>query len=176
MNAISHFVMVHQRLHAPSRTPVQIFRMFESGEISREELHAAMAEHARLLIDEMEEQRRNPVAAYFEYLLNDHAAKKLSRRHGEAEVREVLAALADLEEFPPAIYLWNATHRDVPLHCFFRARTSPVLRVRRLETGRMKAMLELEYGLRRENLIRRELFYLKRNWRGELVVEQRLRL
>ena len=169
-------IMDDLRNEEPLRTPVQLFRMFESGEISREELHAAMAEHARLLIAEMEEQRPNPVVAYLEYLLNDRAATKLSKRHGEAEVREVLAALAELAEFPPAVYLWNATHFDVPLHCFLRTRNPPVLRVKRLETNRMKALIELEYGLPKEKEIRREVFHLKRNWQGEMRVERRMRL
>lgn len=168
--------MVNLRYQESMRTPVQLFRLFEAGEISREELHAAMAEHARLLIEEMEEQRRNPVVAYLEYLLNDRAAKKLSRRHGEAEVREVLAALAELPEFPPAVYLWNAQHMDVPLHCFLRSRHPPVLRVRRLETERLNALIELEYGLPGGGAVRRELFQLKRNGVGILAVEQRWRL
>lgn len=165
--------MVNLRYEESLRTPLQLFRMFESGEISREELHAAMAGHARMLIAEMEEQRRNPVVAYLEHLLNNRAAKKLVKQHGEAEVREVLAALGDLPDFPPALYLWNASHLDVPLHCFLRTRQPPVLRVRRLETGRLKALVELEYGLPGKSELRRELFSLKRNWQGEMMVEQR---
>lgn len=168
--------MVNLRFEPSPRTPVQLFRLFESGAISREELHAAMADHARLLIEEMEEQHRNPVVAYFESLLNDRAAKKLAKRHGEAEVREILASLAELPEFPPAIYLWNAMHLDVPLHCFLRTRNPPVLRVRRLEASRLKAVIELEYGVSRGNQLRRELFFLKRNWQGDLLVEKRMSL
>jgi hypothetical protein len=168
--------MVNLRYDEPLRTPLQLFRMFESGEITREELHSAMAEHARMLIAEMEEQRRNPVVAYLEYLLNQRAARKLVKQHGEAEVREILAALGELPDFPPAIYLWNATHVDVPLHCFLRTRNPPVLRVRRLESGRLKALLELEYGLPGKSELRRERFSLKRSWQGEMVVEQRVSL
>jgi len=168
--------MVNLREEEPLRTPVQLFRMFEAGEISREQLHASMAVHARYLIEEMEEQRQNPVAAYLEFLLNDRAARKLIRQHGEAEVREIFVSLSELPEFPPAIYLWNAMHLDVPLHCFIRTRKSPVFRVRRLEAGRMKAYIEVEYGISRERKTYREMFGLKRNGLGQMMVEHRRKL
>lgn len=168
--------MVNVRYVVPPRTPLQLFRSFEAGEISRDELHASMAVHARYLIEEMEEQRRNPVAAYFDFLLNERAARKLARRHGEAEVREVLAALAELPEFPPAVYLWNAMHDDVPLHCFLRTRQTPVLRILHLEITRMRSQIEVEYGAARGKRTRREAFELRRNWRGELFVEERRRV
>ncbi|MEO0446928.1 MAG: hypothetical protein AAF191_12715 [Verrucomicrobiota bacterium] len=162
----------HQK--EPLRTPTQLFRLFEAGELSRLELHAAMARHAKAIIEEMEEERRNPLAAYFEYLLNDRAARRLSKEHGEAVVREILTSLAEVPEFPPAIYLWNAEHRDVPLHCFFRTRRGPIFRVRRMESDRMRAMIEVEYGMAKSRREFREVFLLKRNWCGELQVHDRM--
>jgi len=39
-------------------TPPQLFRQFERGDLSREELQSFMAIHARGLIDEMVEERK----------------------------------------------------------------------------------------------------------------------
>ena len=41
----------------PAPTPKQLFRQFESGRISREELQEQMGEHQRHIIEEMEENR-----------------------------------------------------------------------------------------------------------------------
>lgn len=105
-----------------------------------------MAMHARELIDEMVEARRNPVAAYLEQLRNRTAAARLARRHGAALVRETLAALGAVPDFPPAQLLWNATHREVPLHCFFRSRHEPLFRVLKLRNISGKIRLLIEYG------------------------------
>jgi hypothetical protein len=99
-------------------TPKQLFALFERGEIERDELQALMALHAKELIAEMEEDYQNPAAAWIETLLARRAASRLVRKHGSRLLREVLIALAELEEFPPAKRLWNAAHPDVPLHCF----------------------------------------------------------
>ena len=88
-----------------------------------------MAEHARELIAEMEEDYQNPAAAWIEGLLAKRAAARLIRRHGSRLLRELLVALADVADFPPARYLWNAGHPDVPLHCFLRMRREPVFRI-----------------------------------------------
>lgn len=110
-------------------TPRQIFASFESGEIERDELHALMALHARELIQEMEEDYQNPAAAWIEGLLARRATNRLVRLHGGRLLREVLVALAEVPDFPPARYLWNAVHPDVPLHCFFRMRREPVFKI-----------------------------------------------
>jgi hypothetical protein len=127
-------------------TPRQIFASFERGEIEREELHALMALHARELILEMEEDYQNPAAAWIESLLARRATKRLLRQHGGRVLREVLAALADAPDFPPAKYLWNAAHPDVPLHCFFRMRREPVFRIVSLEAKSGKLRVLTEHG------------------------------
>ena len=76
-------------MHSPVPTPPELFRLFESGELSREDLQAAMALHARRLIKEMVQARRNPVGAYLEQLRNRTAAARLARKHGADLVREV---------------------------------------------------------------------------------------
>ena len=104
----------------PILPPNILFREFESGRMSREEFHAAMSFHAIELIDEMEEDRRNPLEAFVETIRNKRLAHSLSRKHGEPAVREIFTVLAELSGFPPARLLWNASHRHVPLHCFLR--------------------------------------------------------
>jgi hypothetical protein len=144
-------------------TPRQIFASFERGEIEREELHALMAMHARELILEMEEDYQNPAAAWIESLRARRAASRLLRQHGARVLREVLVALADAPDFPPARYLWNAAHPDVPLHCFFRMRREPVFRILSLEAtaGEFHVLTEHGEAARRKGL--RRTFLLKRD-------------
>lgn len=127
-------------------TPRDLFRAFDSGAMPREEFQAAMAEHARVLIAEMEEMHQNPIAAYIERLRNRAAANTLAKRIGETALREILSLLGSIEHFPPAHILWNASHRDMPLHCFFRMRHEPVFRILRLDIQAAFAKIVVEYG------------------------------
>jgi len=153
--------------------PNQLFRQFESGRMSRYEFHQAMAVHARELIAEMEEQRRNPVEAFIEYIRNRRIANRLAKRHGEAAVREVFVALAELPDFPPASLLWNAGHRHVPLYCFIRSGKEPLFRVLHIELDGQAAGIDLEYRFGSGTRMVREVFKLRRGWHGNLFVEAR---
>lgn len=144
-------------------TPPQLFRRFERGEISREELHATLAVHARGIISEMVEEREYPKASYLERLRNFAAARKLSKMHGTARIREILATLGAIEGFPPSQILWNAGHADVPLHCFFRTKIEPVFRITRLEVQPMLVSLDVEYGAHDKGGTTRESILLQRN-------------
>jgi hypothetical protein len=157
----------------PLPPPPRLFRLFEGGAISREQLHEAMREHQRAILEEMAQARLNPVACYLEHLRNRSMAARLAKRHGEAAVREVLGALGEVAEFPPANLLWNAGHWDVPLHCFFRTRREPLFRVVSMETARTGASVSVAHGSARRGAAMRESFELRRNWLGELVVESR---
>ncbi len=161
---------------APSNlplTPSQLFRLFEGGGISREELHAAMAEHAESLIEDMEDAKRNPVAAYIDGMVARQAAARLMRRHGEKLIRETLAALAEVPDFPPALLLWNAMHRDVPLYCFVRTRREPVFRILKFEQIGAGVRIRVEYGRLRRKYAVREEFSLRRNRDGHLFWDTR---
>ncbi|NJM38767.1 MAG: hypothetical protein HC845_13355 [Akkermansiaceae bacterium] len=127
-------------------TPTQIFASFERGEIEREEMQALMALHARELIQEMEEDYQNPAAALIETLLARRAAGKLIRRHGARMIREILVALSEIPDFPPARNLWNASHPDVPLHCFLRIRREPVFRILSIEPKNGGIQVVTEHG------------------------------
>ncbi len=152
-------------------TPSELFARFERGEIEREELHAMMAVHARELITEMEDDWLNPAAAWIERLLARQAAGRLTRRHGAGLLREVLAALAELPDFPPAKYLWNATHPDVPLHCFLRMRREPVFRITDFRQREGFIELATEHGSARRGLATRRKFTLRRNAKWHLHAE-----
>ena len=154
-------------------TPPQLFRMFAQGTVSRRELHEAMGEHHRELIEEMGEAQMNPIAFYLDHLRSRSVAAKLVKKHGEAAVREVLAVLAEVVGFPPANLLWNAEHWDVPLHCFFRTKREPIFRVVRLEVQRLGATVSVEYGSARRGAGMREVFQMERDWYGNLVVAGR---
>ena len=157
----------------PHPTPKQLFRQFESGRISREELQAQMGEHQRHIIEEMEEHRRNPIAMMLEQMRNRRAVGKLVRRYDEASVREVLVALAEQADFPPSNLLWNADHRDVPLYCFIRMKHEPVFRILGLDIHPLAAAVRIEYGAARKKDAIRESITLRRNPQGVLCVDQR---
>lgn len=151
------------------QTPSQIIASFERGELEREEMHAMMALHARELIREMEEDYQNPAAAWIESLLARRAAARLVRRHSGRLVREVLAALAEVPDFPAVRHLWNASHPDVPLHCFLRIRREPVFRILTLEVKSGEVQVLVEYGDGGKGKGSRRTFLLKRrdDWKFE---------
>lgn len=157
----------------PYPTPPQLFRQFERGEISRDELHASLALHARTLIAEMVEAKKNPRTSYLERLRNFAAARRLSKKHGTARIREILAALGDIEGFPPAQILWNARHADVPLHCFIRSRIEPVFRVTRLDVQPMSVSIDVEYGAHDKSKTTREAILFQRDARLSLELVDR---
>lgn len=144
-------------------TPRQIFASFERGEIDRDEMHALMALHARELIEEMEEDYQNPAAAWIESLLARRAARRLVRLHGSRLLREVLSALAEVADFPPARHLWNAAHPDVPLHCFLRMRREPVFKILSLEVLAGVIRVAVEYGDAAKGKGTRQTLVLKRD-------------
>jgi hypothetical protein len=78
-------------------------------------------------------------------------------------VREVLVALADVRDFPPARYLWNASHPDVPIHCFFRMRREPVFRILSLEARAGEFRVVIEHGAAAKGKGTRQAFLLARN-------------
>lgn len=166
-----HSPLANPNVFPMTPTPKKLFAMFERGEIERDELHALMAAHARDLIAEMEEDHRNPAAAWIETLLARQAAGRLSRRHGERLVREVLVALSEMENYPPTRHLWNSDHPDVPLHCFLRIRREPVFRILQLIRREEVIEVKIERGEAKRGRGTRETFILKRDVRWRLRVE-----
>lgn len=157
----------------PVFPPNRLFRELESGRMSRQDFHAAMEVHARELISEMEEESRNPIAAFSEFIRNRRSARKLARHHGEAVVREVFMALADVEDFAPASLLWNAGHSHVPLYCFLRMRQQPLFRVISMESSptRVNIAVEYQFGSARHPVC--ETFKLCRDGSAIMRVEAR---
>jgi hypothetical protein len=152
-------------------TPSEIFARFERGEIERDELHSMMALHARELIGEMEEDYQNPAAALLENLRARRLAGRLIRRHGGRLIREILVALGEVPDFPPARYLWNAAHPDIPLHCFLRIGREPVFRILTVTRGGEGVRVEVEHGLSGRGKATAESFQLMRDdfWRLKVV-------
>ncbi len=150
------------------QSPREILASFERGELEREEMHAMMALHARELIREMEEDHQNPAAALIESLLARRAVGKLARQHSRRVLREVLMALADVPDFPPARSLWNASHPDVPLHCFLRIRREPVFRILSLEARGGEFIVRVEHGSATKGKSEQRTFLLRRDERWRL--------
>jgi len=157
----------------PVPTPQQLFRWLDSGRITPEEFRAAMAVHAKELIEEMEQGHKNPLVAKFNELMNRREAWRWARKHGEIVVREILCALMDEERFTPARWLWNAAHPHVPLHCFFRTRGTPVLKFLELTVNPQSVTVLVEHGGSETMAPVKEHFYLRRNRRTQLFVERR---
>jgi len=145
-------------------TPRQLVTRFERGEIDRTEFQALMAEHAREIIEEIEQDHRNPVAAWMETRLAVSAVKKLLRKQSTYRILEILIALSEAPGFPLAKYLWNANHPDVPLHCFFRIRREPVFRILSVTTKGDTVEIEMELFAKKN----RKRVTLKRNGRWRL--------
>lgn len=152
-------------------TPSQLFASFERGEIERDELHAMLSLHARELIVEMEEDYQNPAAAWIEGLRARRAASVLVRKHGGRVIREILTALADVPDFPPARLLWNASHPDVPLQCFLRIRREPVFRILKIDPKAGEFLVLVEYGSAAKGQATRRTFLLKRNGMWKMQAE-----
>jgi hypothetical protein len=132
-----------------------------------------MAECAQELIAEMEDDHLNPAEALLEQVLSRRAASKLSRKHDETIIREVLQALSELEDFPPARWLWNAAHPHIPLHAFFRSRRRPIFRVTHLEAMPQLVIVAVEYGVTGTDEVLAEDIRLRRDRRGRLGLERR---
>lgn len=147
--------------------------MLDSGQMTRDEFREAMKLHALEIIDEMEQDHLNPVAALLEQVMSRRAASKLLKKNNESLVREVLLALSEVEDFPPARWLWNAAHPHIPLHAFFRSKRTPVFQVLSLEAMPQLIVLSVEYGSAGSDRIIREEFRLRRDRRAQLGLEQR---
>ena len=132
-----------------------------------------MADHQRVLIEDIVDAKENPILAMFDKVLSKQAAAKLRRRYSEPVVREVLAALAEIPDFPPSHLLWNAQHRDVPLYCFLRPRREPVFRILSLEIAGRRVEISIEHGPARRRDAIRESFTLRRHPDGQLLWESR---
>ncbi|GEP45829.1 hypothetical protein [Brevifollis gellanilyticus] len=160
-------------MSAAPLSPRQLFHLLDSGRITREEFRAKMNECAVEIIEEMEEDRLNPVAALMEQMLSRRAASKLMKHHQEAHVREVLQALSEVEDFSPARWLWNAAHPHIPLHAFFRSQRKPVFRVVGLDSLPQLVTVTVEYGTPGMDGVVREQIRLRRDRRGKLGLERR---
>lgn len=154
-------------------TPRQLFRLLDSGGITREEFREQMAHHARQIIVEMEEMRANPFATWVETIRNKRAAKRLVHQHSEPLLREVLVALSEVPEFPLANWLWNADRMQVPLHCFIRSTFEPVFRVLRMSSAPFMVTILVEHGLAKRGQGTREKFTLGRDRFGRMTVQER---
>jgi len=158
---------------ASPHSPRQLFSMLDSGRLSLDEFRAAMKLHALEIIDEMEEDHLNPVAALLEQMTSRRAASKLLKTHTESLIREVLQAFAEIEDFFPGRWLWNATHPHIPLHAFFRSKRTPVFRILEMEARPQLITTTVEYGTKEPQTLKREQIRLRRDRRGQLELERR---
>ncbi len=147
--------------------------MLDTGRMSLEEFREAMKDHALEIIEEMEEDHLNPVAAFLEQMLSRRAAAKLLKKHQEPLIREVLQALSEISDFNPSRWLWNAAHPHIPLHAFFRSKREPVFRVVTMEALPQVVTIMVEYGVAAPVSLIREEFLLRRDRRGQLGLERR---
>lgn len=161
--------MDSQQLTSPNR----LFALYDAGEITRDQWREGMRQHFLLALREIEEERSDPKLALMERWRCRSTAKRLLKDHTEAELREVFMALAEIDDFPPATYLWNADQLETPLYCFMREKREPVLRFIKLRISRMTASVTIEYGGLNANERVQERITMRRDWRGVMVLESR---
>lgn len=154
-------------------TPPELIHQFETGEISREELQATMALHARDLIEEMVDDHENPIKAYIERMRNKSAVKKLTRQHGGSRVREIFTAMGQITDFPPAHLLWNASHQGMPLYCFVRMKAEPIFRIKQMDVSSMRVVVSVEYGENDKQNMSKETLVLQRDPKMKLQLTER---
>lgn len=158
---------------SPPPSPRQLFHMLDTGRISLDEFRSAMAQHAQEVIVEMEEDHLNPAAALLEQMQSRRAASRLLKQNEETLIREVLLALADLPDFPPGRWLWNAGHPHIPLHAFFRTQRKPVFRLSSLEAMPQIVIAHVEYGVAGSDQVIKEEIRLRRDRKSQLGLERR---
>lgn len=132
-----------------------------------------MDEFALELIAEMEAEHDNPRASFVDRLMNKRAAAKLIKAHGEAAIRELFSVMAEINDFPPALLLWNAGHWDVPLHCFIRLKREPVFRIKELRVRSRQATMIIEHGSAKKNETTREKLHFQRDWLERMTLARR---
>ncbi|BDS07582.1 hypothetical protein NT6N_26220 [Oceaniferula spumae] len=157
--------------HLPS--PNRLFAWYKAGKITRAQWLEGMRHQFLLALKEIEQDRENPKLALMESWRCKAAARRLKKDNTEAELREIFMSLAELDDFPPANYLWNADQLDVPMYCFLREKRTPVLRFTKMQIRRLTAEVEIEYGGLKSKKRMRESIRLRRDWRGVMVVESR---
>lgn len=154
-------------------SPNRLLAFYRAGTITRAQWLEGMRQQFQLALDEIEQDRAQPKQALLETWRCRSAARRLTRKHTEAELREVFMALSEVDDFPPATYLWNADQLYIPLHCFLREKRTPVLRFTKMIIHRLSAKLTIEYGGTKSKDRTRETITLRRDWRGVLIVESR---
>ena len=154
-------------------TPQRLLAQYEKGTITLIQWREGIREHCEMALKEAEEELEEPKLALLELWRTKTAVKKLLKDNKDAAIREVLLALSGLENFLPAIYLWNADQLSTPLHCFFRERRSPVIRFLKFKASQLNADIEIEYGGLDKKLRTREHIILERHWKGDLRLHSR---
>lgn len=157
--------------HIPS--PNRLFAWYESGQITLEQWREGMRLQFISALKEIEEDRSDPKLALMERWRCKSAARKLLKEHTEAELREVFMSLAEIDDFPPANYLWNADQLETPLYCFLREKREPILRFLSVQINRLTANITIEYGGVSAMQRIQERITMRRDWRGVMVVESR---
>lgn len=127
-------------------TPRQLFRLFDSGSLSREQLREALQSHARELIEEMEDDHANPQASWLESMIQQapRCASDPAAR-GTQGAGDFAGALRSAK-LRPAQFLWNADHMDVPLHCFLRSRGAQLFQVLKIVSAPFLLTVTVEHG------------------------------
>jgi hypothetical protein len=157
-------------------TPRELFRAFDNGSLPRGDFQRIMAEHARLLIEEMEDMHHNPLAAAIERMRNRTAGARLARRIGDGTLRQILTILGAMDDFPPAQILWNANQLDMPLHCFFRTKHEPIFRILQLDLQASFAKITVEYGSAKKGESTREEITLQKNRLNQFEFVRRVKI
>ncbi len=157
-------------------TPQRLLAEYENGTITLMQWRAGIRAHCEIALKEAEEELEEPKLALLELWRTKIAVKKLRKKNKDSAIREALFALSELDDFPPAVYLWNADQRSTPLHCFLRETRYPVIRFPIFKITQLRAEIEVEYGSLDKKLSTKEQILLERHWQGDLRLYSRTKI
>jgi len=160
----------------PLLTPQRLLAEFKNGTITLMQWRSGIRTHCEMALKEAEEELEEPKLALLELWRTKTVVKRLRKNNKDSAIREVLFTLSELENFPPAVYLWNSNQRSTPLHCFFRETRSPVLRFPIFKVSQLRAEIVIEYGSLDRKLRTTEQILLERHWQGDLRLYSRTEL
>jgi|GEM_PF-881343 hypothetical protein len=130
-------------MSTPTPNVRQLLRQYDHGQITPAEFRQQMAAVAKEVLEEIEADHLNPMAAMAENLQCRYEVARLMVHHSAQDVRDILEALAQEEHCASARFLWNASHPHIPLHTFFRIRRQPTLRIHRIRGCGASALRQL---------------------------------
>lgn len=158
----------------PLLTPQRLLSEYGKGDITVEQWRTGIRVLCLMALQEAKEELEEPKLALLELWRTKNAARRLRKTNRDSAIREALITLSQLDDFPPAVYLWNADQPTTPLHSFLRETRYPVIKFNILKTTQVSAEIKIEYGDLDPKKRTHESILLERHWLGDLRLHSRI--